>query len=292
MRYAFYLGCVIPTRLFAYEASSRKVCRELGIELVDMEDYICCGTPIEAVSHRTWLVMAAYNLALAEKMGLDILTLCNGCVNSLKKANAGLKEDPGLRKEINSVLKKFGMEYRGRVEVKHLIKVLYEDVGIEEIKKKVKRPLTGLVAASHVGCHVLKPGWVMQHDSPERPKILDELIEATGAKTVDYPYKTECCGQTLRGLNDGISLALLQKKLGNIEDAKADVLVTICPACNMQFDMGQMEIRQKFKKNYDIPVMHYPEILGLAFGIGKEDLGVLTHKVKPTKFMKELTNGL
>jgi heterodisulfide reductase subunit B2 len=288
MKYAFYLGCVIPARLFAYEASSRKVCKELGIELVDMENYICCGTPIEAVSHKTWLAMSAYNLALAQEKGLDILTLCNGCANSLRMVNAKLKEDPGLLKEINGVLEKLdmGMEYRGGVDVKHFIKVLYEDVGIEEIKKKVKKPLTELVAASHVGCHVLRPGKVMRHDSPERPRILDELIEATGAKTVDYLYKTECCGQPIRGLNDDVSLALLQKKLGNIKDAKANVLVTICPACNMQFDMGQVEIRQKFKVNYDIPVMHYPELLGLAFGMSKEELGVQTHKIKPVNLMK------
>jgi len=288
MKYALYLGCIIPTRLIGYEISSRKVCEKLGIELVDLEDYICCGTPIKNISHKTWLAMAAYNLALAEEKKLDILTLCNGCANSLRMANAKLKASPELKKEINEILKKLGKKYEGSVEVKHLIKVLYEDVGIKGIAQKVVKPLKDLRAASHVGCHTIRPSLVMQHDDPEMPRILDELIEATGGKSLDYMYKIKCCGQPIRGVNDEASFEIAREKLKNVKAVGANCMVTVCPACNLQFDLGQLEIKSKFKEEYNIPVMHYPELLALAMGLKKEELGVETHRVKPFELLKTI----
>jgi len=283
--YAFFLGCTIPTRNFGYELSTRKVCEALGIILEEMQGFICCGTPIKNISEKAWLCMASYNLALAEEKGLDILVLCNGCVNSLKKANFLLKKDEDLKAEVNEVLSKVGKEYNGSIEVKHLIQVLYEDIGIDEIKSKIKNKLN-LRVASHTGCHLVKPSYAMKFDDPEKPTILDELIEITGAKSIEYMYKNLCCGQPIRGLNDEVSLRIAKEKLTHIKEANADCIVTICPACNMQFDLGQLEIRSKFKEEYNIPVLHYPELLGLALGIDKKELGILTtHRVKADKIL-------
>ncbi len=283
--YAFFLGCTVPTRNFGYELSTRKVCEVLGIELVDLPGFICCGTPLENVSEKASICMAAYNLALAEEKDLDILAICNGCINSLKKANFLLKKDEDLRAEVNKVLSKIGKEYKGKIEVKHLIQVLYEDIGIEKIKNMIKKPLK-LKVASHTGCHLVKPSYAMKFDDPEQPKVLDELIEITGAKSIDYMYKNMCCGQPIRGVNDEVSLKIAKEKLSHVKEANADCMVTICPACNMQYDLGQLEIKSKFKEEYNIPVLHYPELLGLALGIDEKELGILTtHKVKADKIL-------
>jgi len=229
--------------------------------------------------------MAAYNLALAEEKGLDILALCNGCVNSLKKANFLLKKNEDLKSEVNEILAKTGKEYKGTIEVKHLVQIFYEDIGIEKLKKKIKNPLK-LKVASHTGCHLIKPSYAMQFDDPEQPKILDELIEVTGAKSVDYMYKNMCCGQPIRGVNDEVSLKIAKEKLTHIKEANADCMITICPACNIQYDLGQLEIKSKFKEEYNIPVLHYPELLGLALGIDKKELGILaTHRAKADKIL-------
>lgn len=283
--YAFFLGCTVPTRNFGYELSTRKVCEVLGIELVDLPRFICCGTPLENISKKASICMAAYNLALAEEKDLDILAICNGCINSLKKANFLLKKDEDLRAEVNKVLSKIGKEYKGKIEVKHLIQVLYEDIGIEKIKSMIKKPLK-LKVASHTGCHLVKPSYAMKFDDPEQPKVLDELIEITGAKSIDYMYKNMCCGQPIRGVNDEVSLKIAKEKLSHVKEANADCMVTICPACNMQYDLGQLEIKSKFKEEYNIPVLHYPELLGLALGIDEKELGILTtHKVKADKIL-------
>ena len=287
MSYAFYLGCTIPSRLLSYEISARKVCEVLDIDLVDLQDFICCGTPIENVSEKVSIAMAAYNLSLAEEENLDILALCNGCVNSLKRANYNLKRSEKLKEEINKVLSKVGKEYRGKIRVKHFIQVLYEDFGIEELKRKIKNKLN-LKVATHTGCHLVKPSYVMKFDDPENPKVLDELVRATGADSIDYMYKNTCCAQPLRGLNDELSLKILREKLACREETEAECIITVCPACNIQLELGQLELKTKLKEEFSLPVLHYPELLGLALGIEKEELGLKYHKIKPNKLFGDL----
>lgn len=284
--YALYLGCTIPTKEFAYEASTRRVCDVLEIGLVDMEGYICCGYPAETpISHDTWLTMAAYNIAMAEEKGLDILTPCNGCFNSLKRANIVLKEDPKLMERINGFLSKRDKTFKGEIEVKHLAQVLKEHK--EEIQKKVKRPLQGITVAPHLGCHIIKPSEFMQVDDPNDPVILDELVELTGAKSLDYVDKNMCCGNVLRGLEEGVSVSMAREKLKRVKEVKADCMTTICPACHLQYDIGQLEIKSKHKEDYGIPVLHYPQLLGLAFGLDPKELGIDLLKVKANSVLEK-----
>ena len=182
LEYLLFLGCVIPYRVSAYEISTRKVAQKLGLKLVDMPEYNCCGLPLDPVSHDLMLTLAARNLCVAERKGLNIMTLCPGCAGTLRKVNKMLKEDKKIRELVNGYLTTTGLRFTGNIEVKHLMQVLSEDVGLERIKGAVRRPLGQLKVAEHNGCHVLRPVKYIGFDNPENPTILKHLIEATGAK--------------------------------------------------------------------------------------------------------------
>ncbi len=288
MRYTLYLGCVIPAKELNYELSTKKVFEKLGIELKYLENFVCCGFPFESISEETWLRMASYNLALAENIGNDIVTMCNGCANSLIHANKIIKEDKEKREEINKFLtEKFNLSVSGKLNIKHIIHVLYNDVGLERIKENVKNNLNGLRFAVHVGCHIVRPSSYMNFDNPIEPEKMDELIEVTGAESVNYITKHLCCGNYARGINDKVSITLLRRKLEELKDLNVDALVTICPACYLQYEMGQLELRMKEKINLNIPVLHYPQVLGLALGIPVSELGFDQNKIKPKKILEQ-----
>ena len=222
-KYLIFLGCAVPYRVSSYEISARKVLEKLGVELVEMPEFNCCGLPLDPVSHETMLILATRNLALAEQTGLNILTLCPGCAGTLKKVNKILKEDTALREQINGHLKDSGLEFKGTVETKHLLQVLKEDVGLEKIREAVVNPLTMLKVAEHVGCHLLRPKEYIGFDNPEDPQTLKTLIEATGATCLDYIDETECCGAPSVGVSDKIALQLARDKLNHVKMVEAQV---------------------------------------------------------------------
>jgi len=291
-KYLFYLGCVIPYRVASYEISARKTLQKLGVDLVEMPEFNCCGLPIDPVDHETMMILAARNLALAEKQGLNILTLCSGCASTLRKVNKTLKEDKASREEINGRLEKAGLEFKGNIEVKHLAQALIEDVGLEKIKGAVVKPLVTLKVAEHIGCHVLRPREIMGFDDPEDPKILKNLIEATGAECLDYLDETECCGAPSIGVNDKIPLHLTREKLNHVKMANAQALITICPSCHMMYDTNQLRIEKLFNESYGIPVLHYPQLLGLAMGIPPRELGFDELRVDASRITKQVDGGV
>jgi len=291
-KYLIFLGCAIPYRVSAYEISARKVLPKLGVELVEMPEFNCCGLPIDPVDHEMMVIMAARNIALAEQQSLNILTLCPGCAGTLKKVNKMLREDKNLRKEINSCLNEAGLEFSGTREVKHLLQVLVEDIGLENIKNTVVKPLTMLRVAEHNGCHVLRPKELSGFDDPEDPKMLKSLIEVTGATCLDYMDKSECCGAPSVGINDKIPLQLTRDKLNHIKVAGAQALITICPFCHMMYDTNQMRIEKMFNENYGIPVLHYPQLLGLAVGLLPEELAFNGLRVNPSKILEQVQKGV
>ncbi|MFQ6074989.1 MAG: CoB--CoM heterodisulfide reductase subunit B [Candidatus Bathyarchaeia archaeon] len=290
MRYSLFLGCVIPARQSSYELSTRKVLQSLGVEVVDLKDENCCGLEfiIGSIDHKTGLALAARNLCLAEEYGLDILTLCSGCFDTLKSTNEALRGDPEAKKEVNSILSEIGRQFTGSVEVRHLLGVLYNDVGIERVKGAIEKPLKELKVGVHYPCHLLKPSEVLRFDDPEQPRTLDELVEATGAESVNYIQKMLCCGGLLRGVYDEVATDLVRTKLSNLRMAGVDCLVTVCPMCYLQFEMGQMEIRRRFNEYYNIPILHYPELLGLAMGLDYKELGMHTHRIKVEGVLEKL----
>lgn len=288
-KYLIFLGCAIPYRVSSYEISSRKVLDRLGVELVEMPEFNCCGLPLDPVSHETMLIMAAKNLALAEQQGFNILTLCPGCAGTLKKVNKILKADKALKEEINSHLREVNLEFEGTIKVKHLLQLLKEDVGIEKIKDSVVKPLTNLKVAEHNGCHILRPKEYIGFDDPEDPQTLKMLIEATGATCLDYIDETECCGAPSVGVSDKVALALAKDKLSHVKQVDAQALITICPFCHIMYDTNELRIEKLFNETYGIPILHYPQLLGLAMGITPEELAFSDLRVSPSNILRQIT---
>ncbi|MDH5418825.1 MAG: CoB--CoM heterodisulfide reductase iron-sulfur subunit B family protein [Candidatus Bathyarchaeota archaeon] len=288
LKYFIFLGCAIPYRVSAYEISTRKVMEKLGVKLEEMPEFNCCGLPMDPVSHEMMLLLAARNLCIAEEKNMSIMALCPGCAGTLNKVNTMLKNDKKLREEINEYLKVDGLEFKGIIEVKHLIQVLNDDVGLEKITAAVKKSLKGLKVAEHNGCHVLRPKEYMGFDDPEDPKVLKALIEATGAECLDYMDEAQCCGAPTAGINDKIPLQLSREKLTHIRDVGAQALITICPFCHMMFETNQMRIERMLNEKFGIPTLHYPQLLGLALGLSPEELALDELRVKPTEQLKQI----
>jgi heterodisulfide reductase subunit B len=279
MKYALFLGCNIPARLNQYETSSRAVLEKLGVGLVDIREFNCCGYPLRNIDFKVFLLSSARNLALAEKKSLNVMALCKCCYGSLKKADYLIKENASLRKEVNKSLEKEGLKYEGGVEVKHLLSVLYHEVGLASIKEKVTKAFKGLKIATHYGCHVLRPSQIVRFDDPVTPTLFDKLVEATGAESIDWPMQLECCGAPLWGIHDELSTEITLKKLKNGRESGADYLCTACTYCQIQFDTVQQMILSQRGLNHPLPSILYPQLLGLSMGINSETLGLKMNKI-------------
>jgi heterodisulfide reductase subunit B len=290
-KYLMFLGCAIPYRVSAFEISARKIFGRLGIELQEMPEFNCCGLPLDPVSHEMMLILAARNLALAEREGLNIVTLCPGCAGTLKKVNRMLKLDKDLRDDINGHLKDAGLEFKGTSDPKHFMQLLVEDVGLKKIKDSVSRPLTMLKVAEHNGCHILRPKEFIGFDDPEDPKTLKALIEATGATCLDYMDETECCGAPSVGVSDKVALQLAKDKLSHLKMVDAEAMITICPFCHIMYDTNELRIEKMFNEVYGIPILHYPQLLGLAMGMKPEELAFNELRVDVSKILSKVCDG-
>ena len=285
MKYAFFAGCLIPAREPHYENSVQKIAPKLGIELVKMEDANCCAPfSIQSIDYTSWLALAARNLSIAEEMGLNIVTLCNDCYESLLMANTILKENKETRDKVNKVLADVGLEFKGKTDVKIFSDVLYEDVGLEKVKGAVKRPFNGLRVAVQPGCHLSKP---KRLHFRQRMGVLalDELVEATGAISVPYERKEACCGGPLRGINDEVALQVAKQKLDSMKAAGVDSIVTVCPFCYLELDMGQIEIKRHSREEYNLPVLNFAELLRVAMGMDLEDWELKAHRIPITNVL-------
>jgi heterodisulfide reductase subunit B len=288
LKYALFLGCTIPYREASYEISARKVLGKLGVEIVEMPDANCCGLPVDAANHEMTLALAARNLCLAEQQNLNIVTLCTGCATTLRKTNKLLKTDKKMKDEINQILKQIGLEFKGTIEAKHLIQVLKEDIGYENIKNSVQKPLASLKVAQHGGCHLLRPVKIMGWDDPEEPQTLKDLIGLTGAKCLDYVDESECCGYTVIAVDDKVPLQMAREKMKHIKEAGAQALITACPSCHLMFDVNQSRIERAFNETYSIPVLHYTQLLGLAMGMSPDEVAMKELRVDPSIVLKAL----
>lgn len=289
MKFALFIGCNIPARVQHYELSARSVLDKLSVDIIDIREFNCCGYPIRNADFKAFLLFSARNLALAEKRSLNVMTFCKCCFGSLKKADHLIKEDSSVRDEINAILAKEGLVYKGSIEVKHFLSVLHKDIGLETINKKITRSFKDLKVAVHYGCHALRPSDVMQFDNPVAPVLFDQLLEITGAKSIEWPLKLECCGAPLLGVNDDLSMDLTEKKLAAGIQSGADYLCTACPWCQLQFDSVQKIINIKRGSNHLLPSIVFPQILGIAMGINEKDLGVDMNQIDIRGFEGFLT---
>jgi heterodisulfide reductase subunit B len=274
MKFTLFLGCNIPARVQQYERSARAVSEKLGIEIADNREFKCCGNPIRNTDSETFILMAARNLALAEKQGLNMMVLCKCCFGSLKKAAHLMAHHPSIQEQVNAVLAKEDLCYTGTVEIKHFLSVLYHDIGIEDLKAAVTRPFKKLNIATHYGCHALRPSDVTQFDNPVAPVVFDALVTATGAKSIDWPLKLECCGAPMLGVMDTLSMELTERKLADGLRAGAHYLCVACPYCQMQFDRVQQMMPAHHEKSHSLSSIVYPQLLGLGMGMSAEALGI------------------
>ncbi len=286
LKYALYLGCTIQAEQFGYEASVREVLPRLGVELVDMPNTSCCGYPaFSSVSSQGWYYLSARNMAIAEKMGLDMLPLCNGCYQSFVETKHVLSENSNMMNLIGAKLEKENLEYRGTVKLTHIIELLYDIIGTRKIGSIVVNPLENLTLASHPGCHAIRPSSLEMPDDAEHPRKLDYLVEALGADSMDYPEKTDCCGSMLATAKGQTTLTIAAEKLRSISELGIDGLVTTCPFCFQMYDGRQSEINdiidfifETDEGEIEVPVFYYTQLLGLAMGIEPVKLGLDLNK--------------
>jgi len=290
MKYALFLGCTIPVRSQNYEISARNVAKKLGMNLVDLEEFSCCGFPVKSTSTETALAIAARNLAIAAEKKLEICTLCNACTGVLTEANKHLSENKELRDKINEELKKYDKEFKKGVKIRHYDRILYEDIGLEKIKQSISNDLTDLRVSVHYGCHYLRPKDIYDgFDDPENPKTLDELIISTGAKLIDYKDKLDCCGGAILAVQEQTALKMAKIKLDNVTANNVDALVTQCPFCSIMYEDNRNKIEAAFNVNYsDMPVLYYTQLLGLGLGLDRKELGFRLNKIKPNVLLEKL----
>jgi len=283
-----FWGCMMPLKYPQMELAIRRTLPNLGVELVDVDGFTCCPDPIyfKARDKMKWLTIAARNLAVAEETGLDIVTMCSGCISTLKEAQYLLAEDQALKDEVNKRLKRINKEYKGKVKVSHAVVVIRDDLGLDVVKKSVKRSLEGITVAIHYGCHILKPSQIMHVDDADYPSILDDLVAAMGATPLDHHEKLLCCGKGC--MDDELPLDMTEAIFSSIEKSGADCMGLVCPTCFSSFDLGQIMISRKRGKNYNIPVIYLFQLLGLAQGLGPEEVGLHTHRVKADKVLEKI----
>ncbi len=287
---SLFLGCLIPNRYPGIEKATKLVLDRLEIKWSELKEASCCPAPgvFRSFDRITWLTLASRNIALAEKKNTDLLTICNGCFSSLMDANNILKNDSVLRNEVNSHLKKTGKTYKGTIEVRHIIEFLYKDIGARNLSKFIEKPLE-IKAAVHYGCHLLKPAKDRKLGGFECPVFFDELVEATGATSVPYEGKTSCCGAGggVRSAMLETSLKMTEYKLERMKKAGVDCIVDACPFCHLQYDWGQVELA-KAGKTYNLPVVHYSQLLGLALGYTPEEVGLHLNAIISPEFEEKI----
>lgn len=288
MKVVPFWGCMMPLKYPQMELAIRKTLPNLGIELVDIEGFTCCPDPIyfKARDKMKWLTIAARNLSVAEETGMDLITMCSGCISTLKEAQYLLAEDPILLEEVNKRLKKVNREYKGKVRVKHATVLIRDDLGIDVVKKSVKRPLKGIKVGIHYGCHLLKPSQIMHVDDADYPSILDDFVKVLGATPVEQKERMLCCGKGC--MDDELPLEMTNEIFAAIEESEADCMGLICPTCFSSFDLGQIMIGRKKGKEYNIPVIYLFQLLGLAQGLTAGEVGLHTHRVKADKVLQKL----
>ena len=273
MKYSYFPGCSLKGLGRAYEESLLPVMQHLGVELQELEDWNCCGaTAYMAVDEAKACVLAARNLALAEKQGnRPIMAPCAACYLVLNKTKHYLHDYPAMKAKIDRALAAVDLTYSGNTPVRHPLDVLLNDVGLEAIKRRVQRPLKGLKVAPYYGCQIVRP--YSTFDDQNNPTSMDRLIEALGATVVRYPLKTKCCGGSLTGTVPRAGIRMVYILLNEARKRGADCLATVCPLCQFNLDAYHASVKSVYG-GVALPTVYFTQLMGLAFGLPESQLGL------------------
>ena len=292
MRYAFYPGCVSRGAAPELFASTMEVCGKLGIELdfEPMRSASCTGSGVlQEKNLRLGDTLNARNFALAERTGLPLLNICSTCQGVMSQANERLTSDPAYLASINEDLAEEGLEYKGTADPRHLMWVIVEDVGLDKLRSQVVRPMTGFRVAPFYGCYIVRPTSALGFDEhPERKDSLERVIEAVGAEVVDFPGKTLCCGFPILTINESNSVKMVANHTLDAKKGGAQAMVTPCPLCHLNLDGYQPQASASANRPIDLPIIHLPQLLGLALGIDPKAMRLDKHIVSTTKLLSEM----
>lgn len=290
MKYAFFPGCVSRGGCPELYPSALSVCERLGIELEIMEGASCTGAGVlQEKNQRLGDTLNARTFAMAEAMGLPIMTICSTCQGVMSQAHKRLSDDPAYVDEINEILAEEGLEYKGEVVVKHLLWILVEDIGLDILKNYVTTPLSGLKMAPFYGCYIIRPtGALGFAEHPEREDSLERVIEVLGAEVVDYAGKTKCCGFPILTINERNSVAMVANHTLEAKDLGADAMVTPCPLCHLNLDGFQPKASAQRRTTIDLPILHLPQVVGLAMGMDAKAMGLNKHIISTNRILSKV----
>ncbi len=282
MRYAYYPGCSLEATGRPYEESVSAVAKALDIELVELEDWNCCGaTAYMSINEVLSFSLSARNLCQAKKIGDTLVTACSACYTNLRKTSAYLTDFPEIKGKVDESLAEAGIRYEGGVTTKHFLQTIVQDVGLEKVKSKVTNPLSGLRVAPYYGCQIARPYGI--EDSTDNPMMMDTLLSTLGATPTNYPMKTLCCGGSLMGIQKDVALRLCRNLLMCAQQYEAQCIAVTCPLCQMNLDAFQSSINKAYGTNFNIPILYFTQLMGMAFGISSKGLGLNQCIVPATK---------
>lgn len=289
LRYALFPGCAAKGATPELYQSTMAIIGRLGIEVVELAAASCCGAGVVTEADPdVALALNARTFAQAEQLGLDVMTICGTCQGVMGPANKRLKSDPALLDRINKLLAQDGMAYRGTVQVKHLLWIVVREVGLPRLSQEVRIPLREFRIAPFYGCYILRPSWDLGFDDPENPRSLEKVIKAVGAEPVAYAGRTKCCGFPIILEKEAIAVAMAGTNMKEAKDEGADFMVTPCPLCHMSLDIYQDRAGKAVNANLQLPILHLPQLLGLAMGVPAKDLGVSRHLVPVDSIVRRI----
>ena len=289
-KYGYFIGCVSEQSTRENEIATRLSCEKLGIELVDM-DFTCCGAGVlQDVNEFQALLINGRNFAICEKEELPMLTICSTCQFNLMNDNRTLKESKEKLAKVNEKLGKADLQYNGNLEITHILWAVAADIGLNELKKKVVKPLTGLKLAPYYGCQMLRPAEVLKWDNPDNPHTFEDVLDTLGCDTVKFGRRTNCCGFHAVMANEGPSVQLSTSILESAIAQGADAVVTVCPLCYISLDTYRSKINanRKSSEKITIPIIHFPQVLALALGVDQKELGFGRHIASVSEVLKKL----
>lgn len=286
--YAYYPGCSLKATAKSYDISTKIVSQELGLHFQEVDDWNCCGaTEYFSLNSLPAYSLVARNLSLATETGAhDLVAPCSACFLNLHKTDKYMGEHADLNAQVNQALNAGGLSYQpGSLEIRHLLDVIVQDVGLETLAEKVTQPLKGLRVAPYYGCLIVRPD---SGYDPEYPTHLDALLTTLGATVVDFPLKTHCCGGHMTQISEDTAYELIRRIVHNADEYAADVIVTLCPMCQLNLDAYQPQVNRMFDTHYNLPVVYFTQMIGLAFGYAPEELGFGTEIVSATEALKKI----